>query len=213
MFTRPIGKQTALMESSPFSEARVDRVRALIIVDVQKDFCEGGSLAVAGGADLVPAINDYLARQSGYQHVVATKDFHIDPGEHFSDHPDYVTSWPPHCIAGTAGTDFFPGLDTSAIEAVFRKGAYGPGYSGFQGVDDNDTPLLEWLLQRGVDEVDVIGIATDHCVRHTAEDAARAGLATRVLLDLTAAAAADPSPGFEEALAAMRGAGVELVGG
>ena len=194
MFTRPIGKQTALLESRPFSEARVDRVRALIIVDVQKDFCEGGSLAVAGGADLVPAINDYLARQSGYQHVVATKDFHIDPGEHFSDHPDYVTSWPPHCIAGTAGTDFFPAWTPARSKRSFAKALTARVTAVFRASTTTTTPLLEWLLQRGVDEVDVIGIATDHCVRRTAEDAARAGLATRVLLDLTAAVAADPSP-------------------
>ncbi len=188
-------------------------MRALIIVDVQNDFCEGGSLAVAGGAALISAINDYLAGNPGYQHVVATKDFHIDPGAHFSNHPDFVTSWPPHCIAGTPGADLYPALDTTAIDAVFRKGAYDAGYSGFQGVDDGDTPLLEWLRQHDVDEVDVIGIATDHCVRRTAEDAARAGLATRVLLDLTAAVAANPSPAFDEALAQMRGAGVELVRG
>jgi nicotinamidase/pyrazinamidase len=188
----------------------VDRVRALIIVDVQKDFCEGGSLAVAGGAALAPAINQYLAGDSGHQHVVATKDFHIDPGAHFSDHPDYVTSWPPHCIAGTPGADFHPDLDTSLIEAVFHKGAYDAGYSGFEGVDENDSPLLDWLQQRGVEAVDVIGIAADHCVRRTAEDAARAGLATRVLLDLTAAVSADSVPA---ALAEMRSAGIEIVEG
>jgi nicotinamidase/pyrazinamidase len=186
----------------------VERVRALIIVDVQNDFCAGGSLAVTGGAAVVPAINDYLAREPGYQHVVATKDFHIDPGDHFSDHPDYASSWPPHCIAGSPGADFHPDLDTSPIEAVFRKGAYAAAYSGFEGVDENGTPLLEWLRQRGVDGVDIVGIATDHCVRRTAEDAARAGLTTRVLVDLTAAVAADSAA---KALAEMRTAGIELV--
>jgi nicotinamidase/pyrazinamidase len=205
MVTRLVGIQTARLAIG----ARVDRVRALIIVDVQKDFCEGGSLAVTGGAALVPAINDYVAGESGYRHVVATKDCHIDPGDHFSEHPDYVTSWPPHCVAGTPGAAFYPDLDTTPIEAVFRKGAYDAGYSGFQGVDENGTPLLDWLRQRGVDEVDVVGIAADHCVRRTAEDAARAGLTTRVLLDLTAAVAADPAV----ALAEMRSAGVELVRG
>lgn len=185
-------------------------VRALIIVDVQKDFCEGGSLAVAGGAALAPAINDYLTGEPGYHHVVATKDFHIDPGDHFSDRPDYASSWPPHCIAGSAGADFHPDLDTSPIEAVFRKGAYAAAYSGFEGVDEDGTPLLEWLQQRGVDELDVVGIATDHCVRRTAEDAVHAGLSTRVLLDLTAAVAADSAA---TALAEMRTAGIELVEG
>jgi nicotinamidase/pyrazinamidase len=183
-------------------------MRALIIVDVQNDFCEGGSLPVAGGSAVVRAINDYVAAEPGYQHVVATKDFHIDPGDHFSDHPDYSSSWPPHCIAGSSGADFHPDLDTSPIEAVFRKGAYAAAYSGFEGVDENGTPLLEWLQQRGVDEVDIVGIATDHCVRRTAEDAAQAGLATRVLVDLTAAVAPDSAAA---ALAEMRTANIELV--
>jgi nicotinamidase/pyrazinamidase len=189
---------------------RVERVAALIIVDVQTDFCEGGSIPVAGGAALAPAINHYLAGEPGYQHVVATQDFHIDPGDHFSERPDFSTSWPPHCVAGSAGADFQPDLDTGRIEAVFRKGAYGAAYSGFEGVDENGTQLLEWLRQRRVDAVDVVGIATDHCVRRTAEDAVRAGLTTRVLLDLTAAVGADSAA---EALAEMRSAGIELIGG
>lgn len=187
----------------------VDRVRALIIVDVQNDFCEGGSVPVAGGAALGAAINDYLVGEYGYGHVVATEDYHIDPGDHFSDHPDYSSSWPPHCVAGSQGAEFHRGLDTGRVEAVFRKGAYGAAYSGFEGVDDDGTPLLEWLRQRGVDEVDVVGIAADHCVRWTAEDAARAGLTTRVLVDLTVAVAADSAA---QALAEMRTAGIELVG-
>jgi nicotinamidase/pyrazinamidase len=188
----------------------VERVRALIIVDVQNDFCAGGSLAVTGGAAVAAAINDYLAGKPGYQHVVATQDYHIDPGEHFSDHPDYSSSWPPHCIAGSPGAEFRPDLDTSPIEAVFRKGAHAAAYSGFEGVDENDTPLLEWMRRRGVDEVDVVGIATDHCVRRTAEDAVRAGFATRVLVDLTAAVAPDSAAA---ALAEMRTAGIEVVEG
>ena len=185
-------------------------MRALIIVDVQNDFCEGGSLAVSGGAALASAITGYLADEPGYDHVVATEDFHIDPGDHFSDRPDYRSSWPPHCIAESPGADFHPNLDISRIEAVFRKGAHAAAYSGFEGADGDGTPLLEWLRRRRVDEVDVVGIATDHCVRRTAEDAARAGLTTRVLVDLTAAVAADSAA---EALAEMRSLGIELVGG
>jgi nicotinamidase/pyrazinamidase len=188
----------------------VERVRALIVVDVQNDFCEGGSLPVRGGARLASAIDDYLAAGPGYDHVVATEDFHVDPGDHFSDRPDYSSSWPPHCVAGSLGAQFHPDLDPHRIEAVFRKGAYAAAYSGFEGIDEGGTPLLEWLRQRRVDQVDVVGIATDHCVRRTAEDAARAGLTTRVLLDLTAAVGADSAA---EALAAMRTAGIELVDG
>lgn len=182
-------------------------MRALLIVDVQNDFCEGGSLAVPGGAALASAINDYLAGEPGYEHVVATKDFHIDPGDHFSDRPDHSSTWPPHCIAGSRGAEFHPDLDTDPVEAVFRKGAYTAAYSGFEGADENGTSLLGWLRQRGVDAVDIVGIATDQCVRRTAEDAARAGLATRVLVDLTRPMAAESAA---QALAAMRAAGVEL---
>ncbi len=185
-------------------------MRALVIVDLQNDFCAGGSVPTADGAALAPALNDYLTRASGYRYVVATQDFHIDPGDHFSDRPDFSSSWPVHCVAGSPGADLRPDLDTARIDAVFRKGAYAAAYSGFDGVDEHGTPLLEWLRRRGVDEVDVVGIATDYCVRQTAEDAARAGLATRVLVDLTAAAAPDSGA---VALAGMRSAGIELVRG
>ena len=184
-------------------------MRALIIADVQNDFCEGGSLAVAGGTAVARAISRYLADGPGYAHVVATKDFHVDPGSHFSAHPDYVVSWPPHCVAGTPGADFHPDLDTSAVEAVFRKGQHAAAYSGFEGADDDGTPLGDWLRGHGIDEVDVAGIATDYCVRATAADAARAGFATRVLLDLTAAIApASTAKAIED----LRGYGVELTG-
>lgn len=186
-------------------------MRALIIVDVQNDFCEGGSLAVAGGSAVAQAITDLLAGASTgdhpYDHVVATKDYHIDPGGHFSDHPDYVDSWPPHCVAGSPGADFHPGLDTTGIEAVFHKGAYSAAYSGFEG-DCDGVGLADWLRKRGVDTVDVVGIATDYCVRATAEDAARAGFTTRVLVDLTAGVAPESTT---SALTAMADAGVELL--
>ncbi len=182
-------------------------MRALIIVDVQNDFCEGGSLAVSGGSAVAGAINGVLADPDRYSHVVATQDHHIDPGAHFSEQPDYVDSWPRHCVAGTAGADFHPDLDTTPIEAVFAKGAYSAAYSGFEGTCDG-IGLADWLRARGVDEVDVVGIATDYCVRATAEDAVREGFATRVLVDLTAGVA----PGSTKAaLAGMAGAGVELV--
>ncbi len=191
------------------STLRVGPVRAaLIIVDVQNDFCEGGQLEVAGCAALALAISGYLAGSPGYRHVVATKDCHVDPGSHFSDRPDWSSSWPPHCIAGSPGADFPPGLDTGPIEAVFCKGAYTAGYSGFEGVDEHGTSLLAWLRQRGVDAVDIVGVATDHCVKRTAEDAARAGLATRVLVNLTRPVDADSAA---RALAELRHAGVELI--
>ena len=184
-------------------------MRALIIVDVQNDFCEGGSLAVAGGAAVARAVSERLAGAHDYAHVAATKDFHIDPGSHFSDHPDYADSWPPHCVAGTPGAEFYPDLDTSAVEAVFFKGAHAAAYSGFEGADEAGTSLADWLRARDVDEVDVVGIATDYCVHATAADAARGGFATRVLLDLTAGIAPESTA---KAIEDLRAGGVDLTG-
>ena len=183
-------------------------MRALIIVDVQNDFCEGGSLEVAGGAAVAAAVSSLLAEpDNGYAHVVATTDYHIDPGSHFSDSPDYWESWPPHCVAGSSGAAFHPAFDTSKVEVVFRKGAHAAAYSGFEGVDDTGTPLGDWLRAHDVDKVDVVGIATDYCVRATAADAAAAGFSTRVLLGLTVGV--DPRT-TAESIAALRAAGVEV---
>ncbi len=181
---------------------------ALIIVDVQNDFCEGGSLAVPGGAGVAGAISAALAAGDRWDHVVATKDYHVDPGAHFGDPPDYVDSWPAHCVVGTAGTEFHPNLDTDRIEAVFTKGEHEAAYSGFQG-HFAGIGLTAWLTMRDVSTVDVVGIATDHCVRATALDAAGAGFRTRVLLDLTAGVARTTT---EAALEQLRQAGITLTG-
>ena len=187
--------------------------RALIVVDVQSDFCEGGSLAVAGGRDVAGAITAYAHERAGdYAAIVGTLDWHVDPGSHFSDQPDYVDSWPVHCVVGTPGSRSHPAFDTRVVEAWFRKGEHAAAYSGFEastGEGDGRVLLGDWLRERGVEAVDVVGIATDHCVRATAVDAASAGFATRVLLDLTAGVAATTTA---SALGRMREAGVELTG-
>jgi nicotinamidase/pyrazinamidase len=182
--------------------------RALIIVDVQNDFCEGGSLAVGGGAGVATAISQALADTAGWDHVVATQDHHVDPGRHFSDSPDYVDSWPVHCVVGTAGQEFHPNLDTDQIEAVFTKGDHAAAYSGFEG-NAGGVRLTAWLRMRGVDSVDIVGIAVDHCVRATALDAVREGFDTTVLLDMTAGVA---QATVNDALTRMRAAGVTLSG-
>jgi len=165
--------------------------RALIIVDVQNDFCEGGSLPVSGGAAVAAGISLVLDKAGDrWEHVVATKDWHIDPGAHFSAHPDYVESWPAHCVVGSAGADFHPELATDRIEAVFHKGEHKAAYSGFEGHTDSGEKLADWLREREVTSVEVVGIATDFCVRATALDAVAAGFATTVRLDLTAGVAA-----------------------
>ncbi|MDT7626377.1 MAG: nicotinamidase/pyrazinamidase [Pseudonocardiales bacterium] len=179
-------------------------MRALIIVDVQLDFCEGGSLAVAGGASVAERINAVTGR---YDQVVATRDYHVDPGDHFSATPDYVHSWPVHCVARTAGAAFHPALDVAPIGAVFAKGGYAAAYSGFEGAEPGGAGLADWLRARQVTEVDVVGIATDYCVRATALDAVRAGFATAVLTDLTAGVAPSSTAA---ALEEMRAAGVTV---
>ncbi|GAA2338058.1 nicotinamidase [Streptomyces kunmingensis] len=185
---------------------------------MQNDFCEGGSLAVAGGADVAAAVTDLVGQTAGtgYQHIVATRDHHIEPGEHFAvppQSPDYEHSWPVHCVAGTEGVGFHPNfapvVASGAVDAVFDKGAYSAAYSGFEGADENGVSLAEWLRARDISEVDVVGIATDHCVRATAVDSVRAGFRTQVLLDLTAGVAVATT---EAAVEAMRAAGVELSG-
>ncbi|MEN0137062.1 MAG: isochorismatase family protein [Rhodococcus sp. (in: high G+C Gram-positive bacteria)] len=185
-----------------------DARRALLVVDVQNDFCEGGSLAVEGGSAVAAAISRFLAAAE-YDAVAATIDHHIDPGHHFSEEPDYVDTWPVHCKSGTPGAEFHPNLDRSGIESVFSKGEFSAAYSGFEGTNSDGRTLEKWLRAAGVTEVDIVGIATDHCVVATALDAVAAGFPTRVLLPLTAGV----SPAtVEAAITAMRAAGVRLVG-
>lgn len=223
--------------------------RALIIVDVQNDFCEGGSLAVEGGAELAGAISEYVDAHHGqFDHVVATQDWHIDPGTHFSDDPDFVDSWPKHCVAGTRGADLHPDLDTEYIQAYFRKGQYTAAYSGFEGLlaPDDAVPsgdrkpgampvaggssgsaagagdaeaagsdfaagedaigLDDWLQSHDVEEVVVVGIATDHCVKATALDGVQAGYSVTVLRNLTVGVAED----LDDAVAEMELGGVDI---
>ncbi|MBB2947933.1 nicotinamidase/pyrazinamidase [Actinoplanes lutulentus] len=184
--------------------------RALIIVDVQNDFCEGGSLAVAGGAAVAKGISLVLDKAGKrWDHVVATKDWHIDPGSHFSDNPDYVDSWPVHCVAGSTGSEFHPELTTDRIEAVFHKGEYEAAYSGFEGRSESGETLAAWLQGKGVTDVEVVGIATDHCVRATALDAVTAGFGTTVVLELTAGVARATT---DSALEQLRAASVATTG-
>jgi nicotinamidase/pyrazinamidase len=183
--------------------------RALLVVDVQNDFCEGGSLAVTGGAAVAGAISTHVrAAGEEYAHVVATRDHHVDPGGHFAEAPDFLDTWPAHCVVGTSGVELHPDLDRGPIEAVFDKGEYAAAYSGFEG-SAGGVPLADWLRERGVHAVDVVGIATDHCVRATALDAVAQGFATRVLLHLTAGVA---EASTEAAVKQLRTAGVELEG-
>ncbi|WP_456698326.1 isochorismatase family protein [Aeromicrobium sp. P5_D10] len=174
---------------------------ALIVVDVQNDFCEGGSLAVSGGAQVARDVAGLIASGS-YQTVVATRDHHIDPGSHFSDAPDFIDSWPRHCVVGTAGEQLHAPLEPTMFAETFFKGEYAAAYSGFEGSSAEGVPLGDWLRAAGVETVDVCGIATDHCVRATALDAAAQGFEVRVLEGLTAAVSAENLPAVHNEWAA-----------
>jgi nicotinamidase/pyrazinamidase len=180
--------------------------RALIIVDVQNDFCEGGSLAVSGGAAVARHVTDYLNKHKAeYAAVVATRDHHIDPDGHFSAHPDFKTSWPAHCVVGTSGVEFHP--DLGPVDAIFDKGEYRAAYSGFEGKTTDGEDLAGWLRAHRIRQVDIAGLATDYCVRATALDAVREGFATTMLQDLTAGVAPETTRAATDEL---RTAGVEI---
>ena len=183
--------------------------RALIVVDVQPTFCEGGELAVEGGNQVAADVAAYVrAHRDRYAAVVTTQDWHIDPGSHFSNHPDFVDSWPPHGIAGTPNAELHPALADLAPDAAVKKGQFAHGYSGFEGVDPDGRTLEEVLEDEGVEAVDVVGLVESHCVKRTALDAAGLGLATRVLTDLTIPVT--PEQGVQ-AREQLKAAGVELV--
>jgi len=189
--------------------------RALILVDVQNDFCEGGSLAVAGGAEVARRISEHvLSHGDEYAVIVATADWHDDPGAHFAKDPDYVNTWPAHCRIGTDGALFHPAAEAAfeQVEAVFRKGHHSAAYSGFEGFTtegERRVALADWLRDRAIEQVDIVGIATDHCVQATALDAAEEGFEATVLLNLTAGVARETT---DAAIAAMHDAEIELSG-
>ena len=187
--------------------------RALLVIDVQNDFTEGGALGVTGGAAVADRITAYLrAHPNRYSTVAASRDWHHgddDNGGHFAgdDAPDYVSTWPRHCVGGTPGAEYHPALDVSLVDMHVKKGQGVPAYSIFEGTTDDGTPFPEALGRLGVTEVDVVGIATDHCVRASALDALAAGLVVNVLDDLVAAV--DPVTGAA-ALAEVQAAGATV---
>ena len=183
--------------------------RALVIVDLQNDFCEGGSLGVDGGAEVARRVSDYVAEHGDeYDLIVASRDYHVEPGGHFSDEPDFQDSWPAHCVVGTTGAAFHPDFKVDRLDDVFSKGAYSAAYSAFEAVDDHGRTLEQVLRERGIEAVDLVGLATDYCVRSTTLDAVRAGFEARVLTDMAAGVNRDTTAA---ALDEMATAGVELV--
>ncbi len=187
---------------------------ALLIIDVQNDFCEGGSLAVDGGAAVASAITalvDDAANEGRWAATVMTRDWHIDPGSHWAvgaEAPNFVDTWPVHCQASTPGAAFHDNLQVTPDE-VFNKGLHAACYSGFEGRSIvGGVTLLDWLKSHGINEVEIVGLATDHCVQATALDAVAAGFTTTVLVDHCAGVAPDTTA---TALGTMSSAGVILV--
>lgn len=189
-------------------------MRALFIIDVQNDFTEGGALGVEGGAAVAAGITDYLREHGdGYDVVIASRDWHDgtgDNGGHFAvgADPDYVQTWPAHCVAGTPGAEYHPALDTSLIDVHVKKGQGVPAYSIFEGVTDDGHDVIDLLDEKGVDVVHVAGIATDYCVLASARDALDAGREVAVLTDLVAGVAPESS---KAALGELAAAGAELL--
>jgi len=189
-------------------------VRTLFIIDVQNDFTEGGALAVTGGAGVAEGITQYLRAHPGaYDLVIASRDWHNgddDNGGHFAvaAEPDFVETWPAHCVAGTPGAEYHPALDTSLIDVHVKKGQGVPAYSIFEGITDEGADLIDLLDERGVEEVHVAGIATDYCVLASARDALDAGRSVTVLTDLVAGVAPESS---RAALGELAAAGAELL--
>lgn len=181
---------------------------ALLVVDVQPTFCEGGALGVTGGNALAARISAFIRSHRGrYTLIVTTQDWHIDPGSHFSDCPDYVDTWPPHGIAGSAEAELHPALAQLAADVTIKKGQFGAAYSGFEGTDPSGKPLATLLSEAEISCVEIVGIAESHCVRDTALDAQRLGFATLVLCDLTIPVT--PEQGVA-ARAAMAQAGIQF---
>ncbi|MFB8387199.1 isochorismatase family protein [Microbacterium sp. NPDC055910] len=185
--------------------------KALFIVDVQNDFTEGGALGVTGGDAVAEGISRHLAAHAGeYALIVASRDWHdadSDNGGHFGAEPDFVDSWPVHCVADTAGADYDPGLTTDAVTHHVKKGQGRPAYSLFEGETEDGHTVARLLEEHGVLEVDVTGIATDHCVRASALDAIAVGRRVRIFTDLVAGVAPEST---EAALAELAHAGAEL---
>ncbi|MFV0462686.1 MAG: isochorismatase family protein [Nostocoides sp.] len=186
--------------------------RALLIVDVQRDFCEGGSLAVSGGVAVAAGISELLAGPSRAANdlVVASRDWH-DPE---STNGGYFGEWPVHCVAGTSGAEYHPRLDTAGIDVHVRKGAGKPAYSAFEGVAEDGRSLAQVLSDVGVGALDVVGIATDYCVRASALDALGQGLAVTLLPGLHAGVACETAQAaIEELLDAGADVGEPVSGG
>lgn len=200
-------------ENPADTDDTTNQSRALVVVDVQNDFCPGGALGTARGDEVASKIQALIAeadnRGYDYSHIVATQDWHIDPGAHFSDAPDFVDSWPVHCVAESEGAALRGPIADIAFDEFFRKGEYEAAYSGFEGASISEKALLaDWLRARGISDIDVVGIATDHCVRATVLDALKEGFGVRVLRGMCSPV--DDARG-SAALDEMRSAGAELV--
>lgn len=188
--------------------------RALIVVDVQNDFCEGGSLAVEGGNDVAMRVRDLMVNgsdgESDYDFIVTTQDWHYLPPGHWSAEPDFKDTWPVHCRAGSEGASLHDEIKSLRVDERFQKGQYSAAYSGFEGKGlYTEDGLEEWLSQKGVGDVDVCGLALDYCVKATALDSAKAGFRTRVLGDLTESVSPE---GGTKAYVELMQAGVQIVG-
>jgi nicotinamidase/pyrazinamidase len=189
--------------------------KALLVIDVQNDFCEGGALACESGSSVAGKITSFLkVQKANYDFVIASRDWHT-PGQSndghfapFGTEPDFVSTWPIHCVADTFGAEYHPNLDQSLIDIHIKKGQGANGYSIFDGTDEQGVPFPDLLKSLKVSKVDVVGIATDYCVRASALDAVSRNLDVTVITSLTAGVSA---ASVENAIDEMVDAGITVV--
>lgn len=184
---------------------------ALLVIDVQNDFCEGGALAVTGGAEVAAGITEFLnSHKNEFDYVIASRDWHdanSTNGGHFSEAPDFVNSWPVHCVAETFGAEYHAAFEPSKVDFHIRKGQGKPSYSIFEGTSESGLSFEQLLEELNVNSVTVVGLATDYCVLQSSLDAKKLGLEVRILKDLVAGVAAESS---QEALNKLAAVGCQI---
>jgi nicotinamidase/pyrazinamidase len=186
---------------------------ALLVVDLQNDFVEGGALPVPGGTQVVAHVARHVRHfRSEYTFVVATRDLHEDPPDHFSEKPDYINTWPPHGVKGTTGAVLCTPISNlvreKIIQVVVDKGRHAAAVSAFEAVDPRGHLLVDVLREQRIDHIDICGLITEYCIRASALDARKHEFQVRILVNLCGAASPEAA---QRAFEDMKAAGCQLM--